>query len=93
MSIRWKRIYYHKKEAICFAMDNLKPYAILLKAVKIDEKNFGELLVIRLIRRSFLPPTFFTIRYFFLLRKKRKHKVPLIYDQYLVCKLSMCLTK
>ena len=74
-------------------MDNLKPYAILLKAVKIDEKNFGKLLVICLIRQSFLSPTFFTIWYFFLLGKKRKHKVPLIHDQYLVCKLSMGLTK
>ena len=44
-------------------MCNLKPYAILLKAVKIGEKNFGELLVICQICQSFLLPMFFTIRY------------------------------
>ena len=44
-------------------MGNVKPYAILLKAVKIGEKNFGELLVIRQVRKSFLPPTFFTVLY------------------------------
>ena len=30
-----------------------RPYAILLKAVKIGEKNFGELLVIHQIRQKF----------------------------------------
>ena len=39
-------------------MGNLKPYAILLKAVKIGKNNFGELLVIRQICQSFLPPMF-----------------------------------
>ena len=46
---------------INFAMGNLKPYAILLKAVKIGEKYFGKLLVIHQIRQSFLLPMFFTI--------------------------------
>ena len=31
--------------------------------LKIGEKNFGELLVIRQIRQSILPPTFSSVRY------------------------------
>ena len=46
--------------AIYFAMGNGKSYTILLKAMKIGKKNFGELLV---IHQSFLPPTFFTVWY------------------------------
>ena len=44
-------------------MGNLKPYVILLKAVKIGEKNFGELLAICQIRQSFLLPMIFTVQY------------------------------
>ena len=39
-------------------MGNIKPYAILLKAVKMGGKNFGELLVIHQIPQSFLLATF-----------------------------------
>ena len=41
-------------------MGHVNPYTILLKAVKLDEENFGELLV---VRQSFLLPMFFTIQY------------------------------
>ena len=40
-------------------MGNLKPYAILLKAVKIGEKNLGELLVIRQICQIFYCQCFY----------------------------------
>ena len=43
--------------------ENILPYTILLKAVKIGEKNFGELLVICQIRQSFFTANVFTIRY------------------------------
>ena len=56
-------ICYHKQEAIYFIIGIVKPYAILLKAVKIGEKIFGELLVICQICQSFLLPMFFTIQY------------------------------
>ena len=49
-------IYYCKQEAICFPMGNGKSYAILLKAVKIGWQ-------IACNSPTFLPPTFFTVRY------------------------------
>ena len=35
-----------------------------IKVKSIGEKNFGELVSIRQIRQGFLPPKFFTIRYY-----------------------------